>query len=384
MTPRLQLVHSQTLKQVVRDEATIRRIHADSIRAVRDGRLTVQQASAWADAQMNRVLERGIKQAIRRQYRYLNSVRADMGFARMSRAAVERAITDALPTYMDTAFPGTSYSTRDRIRALSFRLQQGLSDLDRLTGSERREAASRLIAQHGKESGSTGASNPLQVRRIARTEYLRSQRDASAAVYRDMGVGFVYWRLSAAHVWKGGREICEQMAAAVSSDSRVPPGTDPAGLYAIDEVPGSPHPHCMCYLEPAFPPGFGGTYGDQLREGNGAFSVVGSPAEAEAIENAPATSTGPVAAAIMAEIGKRDPAFVEAQRLRGSPEYAEILDDPLYRSYTELVSALGPDTAFETLESMSEELNVDLLWVPGSTMAWVPLVALLEDDRAVG
>jgi len=104
-----------------------------------------------------------------------------------------------------------------------------------------------------------GGSTVKDLMRVNHGEQGRRMKNAEQNIYKDVGINFVYWRLSGAHKWYGGQEICEVYASqdsidviSVLGDNGIDANTvDTRGLYLASEVPDQPHPNCMCYLEAA-------------------------------------------------------------------------------------------------------------------------------------
>ena len=74
------------------------------------------------------------------------------------------------------------------------------------------------------------------------------------------GIQFAYWRLSPAHPWYGGAEICEKLAVntgpgvqeALQDKGHDPASVNQRGLYLTSNYPHIPHPNCRCFQEPLF------------------------------------------------------------------------------------------------------------------------------------
>lgn len=95
------------------------------------------------------------------------------------------------------------------------------------------------------------------VARLSRTEQNRAMHEAVLEYMVKNDYKFAYWRLSNAHKFYGGSEVCEVLATNTGdgvSTALTTSGAslDTAGLYLSDAYPTIPHANCMCSVEPIF------------------------------------------------------------------------------------------------------------------------------------
>ena len=89
-------------------------------------------------------------------------------------------------------------------------------------------------------------------------EQARITNAVETEIMKASGIGLAYWRLSPAHPWYGGNEICEVLAANEDPDiarylAQTPDGGAGIlleGLHQLSDWPSYPHPWCKCYAEP--------------------------------------------------------------------------------------------------------------------------------------
>lgn len=127
----------------------------------------------------------------------------------------------------------TSIDVRSRVdRLLDFHISRGTSAVDLAALLEpfltRQAIRQRTMTPYGTE-GSYAA------RRLARTEITAAAHHATVnASIANPFVGGVQWRLSSSHP---KIDICDSYARG---------GPNGDGIYPPNEVPGIPHPHCLC------------------------------------------------------------------------------------------------------------------------------------------
>jgi predicted DNA-binding protein (UPF0251 family) len=110
-----------------------------------------------------------------------------------------------------------------------------------------------------KASGIKGGSYANRLQMILAAEETRITNEVNLRMIQFRGIEFAYWRLSPAHPWYGGGEICEWYASVPYGGSMGDlqkaglASMDQAGLHSLDNWPSYPHPWCKCYPEPVAP-----------------------------------------------------------------------------------------------------------------------------------
>lgn len=176
-----------------------------------------------------------------------------------------RAIKKSAIEYMSQNFPENSgLSFYDRLDTQEqFRANQLQRILSRSyeTGNAaqviKRDIRSAL-SSNSPGTSIQGGTAYKQLRRLLIAEETRVANAVELATIKEFGIRFVYWRLSPAHRWYGGKDICEVHASRVSVDTMTsieaagvdPVGLELEGLYRVGSVPAYPHPFCKCFLEP--------------------------------------------------------------------------------------------------------------------------------------
>lgn len=219
------------------------------------------KAIASARATIERSVTMAVVKELRAQMKHLSSssVRAPSGafLARIRDAVVKDAFS--------RPWPGTKFSTEDRLNAIRGRVKDKLMRIAiaRSVGEAKEAVGVARKALHDTSPGTTvvaggGGSSSKSVQRINRSEQARAIKNASLQLFGKSGVPFAYWRLSPLHPWYGGDEVCERISAEWGPDveeTLYGLGLDTgsvelAGLYTIAKYPDVPHPNCMCYPEP--------------------------------------------------------------------------------------------------------------------------------------
>ena len=166
----------------------------------------------------------------------------------------------AIENQYSHVYPGTDLTGFQRLHLLATETRKRYEALVWATGDEAKKAAGKLRKQlHDPTPGRArvaGGSISKALQRINRSEQSRGMRNAGLAISSKFGAKLVYWRLSAAHRYYGGNEVCEMIAVGTGTGVEGAAlraglvGADLTGLYLIDSFPHIPHPHCMCVPEP--------------------------------------------------------------------------------------------------------------------------------------
>lgn len=160
----------------------------------------------------------------------------------------------ALSTYRETINGATA---ADRVALLASRLERELKAQIGKDRSERAEGKKRLERALVDPKGSGQACVARGLSRLNRTEQSRAMQTATIRVLQRSGAKYAYWRLSAAHKWYGGGEICEVLASNNGADVDYELAKDglslsTEGLYLVNAFPSIPHSNCMCSIDPVF------------------------------------------------------------------------------------------------------------------------------------
>lgn len=156
------------------------------------------------------------------------------------RQQAESGVKAALNRAGDTT--GTSRRTLSERVYQSRALAEGLVDRKITSGLARGLSAREMAAEvRGLIRPDVRGGVSYAAKRLARTEinnafHLSQIRNAAGKPWVDG----MQWQLSSSHP---KIDICNNLAQGNS------PGR-PSGVYAVDSVPGKPHPHCLCTLIP--------------------------------------------------------------------------------------------------------------------------------------
>jgi hypothetical protein len=171
---------------------------------------------------------------------------------------------DAMETVLRERFKGKTYSER-----MGLIEREHKSHLEKLLRRKYQKDGEKKIAHDirmgvaGKgRTRVSGGSLMNKLRRINVAEETRAANLAEVKLLEKSGVAYARWKLSPAHKWYGGTEICEWHAyridltvvnelRAIGVDVSEP---EMHGVFAVDRWPDFPHPHCKCFPEAWFPP----------------------------------------------------------------------------------------------------------------------------------
>lgn len=237
-----------------------RMLPPDTARFIRG---VIRDGVVRATRECGNAIEDGIRKGLRREMKAQVKALRDQG-VKIPKAAVDAAIEAAVKSAMEVPFPGTDFSTQDRLRGLMGRGMSVFNPLFTVKSTEARGRAMERVRKqlHDPKPGKTrvsGGSLSKKIMRINRTEQARALREANLAILTAAGVEYAYWRLSPQHPWYGGNEICEKLAAGTGAGvvaelrdkGLTPKGGELRGLYRIGQFPRIPHPNCMCTQVPA-------------------------------------------------------------------------------------------------------------------------------------
>ena len=259
------------LSQRLADITTKRGVTVDGTRLTARGLRTMERAvdrevtAAFRGMQnTSRVhIDRAINRAVRAQSR----VAADLGLPKLSKEQLSAIREDAFWQLTEEFLrnSGLSYYSRFanhqqfRANQLKQLLRQRYPD-GNLVDALQRDFRNALV--HNRPGTAIkGGTAFKQMRRLHVAEETRIANIVELATVKAYGGRYVYWRLNPAHIWYGGKEICEVHA------SRTDPsileelerrgissaGVSLEGLYRIDHYPAYPHPFCKCFPEPWYP-----------------------------------------------------------------------------------------------------------------------------------
>lgn len=216
------------------------------------GDATIQAMSNLRDS-LNVSLRRGARAA--------NSVLHQKGLKLLSRDELAKIMEDSV---IETAkpWPPNNPSTYDRrmVNASRIHLQQLRTSLSKI--HPKGKVAARVLkdAHRGlRKLGPTsirGGSLANKHQMILASEETRITNEVTLRIFQYRGVEYAYWRLSSAHPWYGGGEVCEWLASIPYGGSQSElraaglGGVSQSGLYAMNNWPSYPHPFCKCYPEP--------------------------------------------------------------------------------------------------------------------------------------
>lgn len=246
----------------VEERAHARRRADGSYRA--DGRRRITAAANRAERRIfdeilassrtaiNDAVERELRAHIRRlQDRGIDT--AGPSQARLVRNSVRRVFEEN--------FPGTRANLTDRIRRNSRRVASLARSVIRASPQNReivlRSLRNVAIKDPRNASYVRGGNHIANSERLQRTETSRAVRFSTLALASALKIDLVYWRLSAAHRWYGGNEVCEKLAVNTGPDVTSvlreaginPSSVNLRGLYTRERFPEIPHANCMCQQE---------------------------------------------------------------------------------------------------------------------------------------
>ncbi len=213
------------------------------------------------EASLRSAMRASIDRAVKSYVRHFKTIGVEIPTAQqlesLKRSAMKKLWSEEFP-------PDSGLTTKGRIAKATSRhrafLEQNLKRTRRgdpkiLLASD----AKRAVSLVGK-AGVRGGSFMNTARRLVVAEEMRAANEIAVLLMQDVGAELAYWRLSPAHPWYGGGEICEVHAAdtqdgvgqTLRSLGVAPSSVDTEGLHHIDRWPHYPHPYCMCYPEPLF------------------------------------------------------------------------------------------------------------------------------------
>jgi hypothetical protein len=245
----------------------------DGTRVLSSERQRIQRLSRRVILSAGQRLEADIEASVSRAIHRAQLAQEDhlrrLGVKGLS-ASTRRGIREAILRQLEDEFPqGSGLDFRTRIRATTLRHANQIDDFigrSYISGGARdrivRDVDRGLTYSRFGRTPVRGGSMFRQARRSQVAEETRLANQAEIVTMGVSGVSFAYWRLSPAHPWYGGQEICEQYA------SRIVPEVltvlenagiqvsmaELEGLHLIRNWPQYPHPYCKCYPEAWVPP----------------------------------------------------------------------------------------------------------------------------------
>lgn len=213
--------------------------------------------------EMDGLIEDRIRRAVRRSQRVQLRHLERLGLSPPSRAMQQRIEAMTLD-FLDREFPaGSGMTYRRRLQRIhDLRRQQVLGVVNRTYAPGKGPDAmtrdlGRSLTFNQPGTPIQGGSAFKQMRRLMVAEETRLANATELATLRASGVSLAYWRLSPAHKWYGGKEICEVLASQEDPAVRSlfitlgisQRGIDFDGLYLMSNFPSYPHPFCKCSPE---------------------------------------------------------------------------------------------------------------------------------------
>jgi hypothetical protein len=334
-----------------RSISTIRARVLATLRTARDnGEISPEDLEELAGDMID-VVTSGVFRSARAQIRRdsVAAVAAGALSRPISRAVATSMAEGITATVMTQPFPGTSFSAEQRAASMALILGRDVNAL--LSGEPYRDVRRRAgnLANRG-----AGASVVAQMSRLVRTEFMRASRTATLAVATEAGAEYVYWRLSPAHVWQGGKEACEVIAEGSGDVSGAPPGASRRGLYRLGEIPAAPHPHCMCYLETL-------------------WSTRISSASSQALSFIGGLAT---VSTLGTRLSTQAPAALVSVPSRLSEDVPQVRS--LSTTYEDLVASADEETAAETISIFEDQFGVDLWRITEYPWRIMPIVVVIE------
>lgn len=212
------------------------------------------------DADFRTRLRAAIERAARAQVVYLRA----QGIVTPVKANLDSIVENALLAIDRDFPPGTGVTYMNRLERINADHQQTLSKI--LNGTYRHKAEEEITSgvrttlTHHRfgRTPIAGGSATKKTMGLFVAEQARITNDVETEIMRASGIELAYWRLSPAHPWYGGSEICEVLAAYENPDidrylnqnPETRSGISLSGLHRISDWPAYPHPWCKCYAEP--------------------------------------------------------------------------------------------------------------------------------------
>lgn len=254
------------------DSAILRKLESFDLRGMKS--LSFRQISEVmrvAEEEMRKAvihamgsLRESLEVSLRRGARAANALLVDKKIVPLSKTELMKVMERAAES---TALPWPPHnpSTYDKriVKASKWHLDQLRTTLGkRYRDGKIKYGIMRNVFRGLRKTGPSGIvggsfANKLQM--ILAAEESRITNEVTIGIYRERDIEFAYWRLSPAHPWYGGGEVCEWLAS-------VPYGgpiedlrkagfdiIDQAGLHSMSNWPSYPHPFCKCYPEPVIP-----------------------------------------------------------------------------------------------------------------------------------
>lgn len=211
------------------------------------------------DGDIRDSVRRAVWRASRAQLKHLEKI----GAVLPTKQEIELVREEAL-LGLERDFPrGTGRTYSDRLMLIEDQHKAQLTSMTSRKYPENaqsqmiRDTKTGLLFSRNARTPVGGGSMSKKMMRLLVAEETRLSNEVELGILNKSSISVAYWRLSPAHKWYGGSEVCEVMASQEDATlgrqlSRLPggaPSVSLSGLYRTSDWPSYPHPFCKCFPE---------------------------------------------------------------------------------------------------------------------------------------